>query len=122
MLNACTRLDSVVGNVETYIYGTLPSQVPIWKMVHESTAELVSEISGSWRTSVIGVVKAKTKKILRKLFLLLFPSCRERMMLFALLDHSKRFYEGGLHFGPHISDDYFAIAPPETPIRLRSSL
>ena len=85
------RLDSGVGNVETYIYGTLPSQVPIWKMVDESTAELVSEISGSWRTSVIGVVKAKTKRILRKLLLLLFPSCRERMMVFALLDHSKRF-------------------------------
>ena len=82
-LNACTRLDSVVVNVESY-YGTLPIQVPIWKMVHESTAELVSEISGSWRTSVIGVVKAKTKIMLGELFLLLSPSCRERMMLFAL--------------------------------------
>ena len=31
LLNACTRLDSVVGvlNVESYNYGTLLSQVPI---------------------------------------------------------------------------------------------
>ena len=46
-------------NVESYNYGTLPRQVPIiWKMEHESTAEinsLLTEISGIWRTSVIGV-------------------------------------------------------------------
>ena len=191
-------------------------------MVHESTAQLVSEISGSWRTSVIGVVKARTKIMLGNVFLLLFPSCRERMVMLALLfsffffhltysrwtslpsclwsqrifpsppgsrftiflsrckfstlttrqpmvefylltfprfplrkkehksyfgknrthdfrtsrcaayllDHSgdeyyltpNVFYAGSLHFGPHISDDYFTIAPPETAIRLRSSL
>ena len=52
-------------NVEPYNYGTLPSQVPaIWKMEHESTAEtnslLLTENSGSWRTSVIGLVQVKT--------------------------------------------------------------
>ena len=40
------------------------------------------------------------------------------MVLFALLVHSKRC----LHFGLHISDDYFAITAPETPISLMFSL
>ena len=44
-------------NVESYNYGTLPSQVPTRKMEHESTAKinslLVAKISGSWRTSAI---------------------------------------------------------------------
>ena len=31
-------------------------------------------------------------------------------------------YESCLHFGPHISDDYFAITPPETSISLRPGL
>ena len=63
LLNACARLDSVVGvlNVESYNYGSLPNQVPIWKMEHESTAEtksfLSTEISGSWRALVIGLVE-----------------------------------------------------------------
>ena len=66
-------LDSVVGalNVESYNHGTLPSQVPIRKMDHESTAKITSlltEISGLWRTSVIGVVEVKMKIILEKLF------------------------------------------------------
>ena len=41
MLNACIRLDSVVGvlNVESYKYGTLPSQIPIWKVEYISTAK-----------------------------------------------------------------------------------
>ena len=38
-------------NVESYNYGNLPSQVPMWKMEHESKVELSSlfltEISGS---------------------------------------------------------------------------
>ena len=38
-------------NVESYSYGTLPSQVPIREMEHESTVEisslLLTEISGS---------------------------------------------------------------------------
>ena len=80
-------------NVESYNYGTLPSQVPIWQIEHESTAEinswLLTEISGSWRTSVIGVVEVKTKIILGKLFYLSLPSCRQRIMLFALLVHAK---------------------------------
>ena len=51
------------------------------KMEHESTVEinslLLTEISGSWRASVIGVVKVKTKIILGELFLLLLSSCRQ---------------------------------------------
>ena len=109
-------------NVESYNYGTLPSQIPIWKMEHESTAEinslLLTEISESWRTSVIGVVEVKIKMTLGKMFLLSLPSCGQRMMWFALQVHSK----SCLRFGLHISDDYFAIKPPETPISLRSSL
>ena len=76
-------------NVESYNYGALLSQVPIWKMGHESTAEINSslstEILGSWRTSVIGVVEVKTKPVLGKLFLLSLPGCRQRMVLFAQL-------------------------------------
>ena len=60
---------------------------------NESTAEinslLLTEISGLWKTSVIGVVEVKTKIIFWELFLLSLPSCRQRMMLFALLVHSK---------------------------------
>ena len=62
-----TRLDSVVGvlNAKSYNYGTLPSQVPIGKMEHESTAKinspLLSEIEWPWRTSVIGVVEVGQK-------------------------------------------------------------
>ena len=59
-------------NVESYKFGTLPSQVPIWEMEHESTAEINSllstEIPGSWRASIVEVVKVKTKIILGKLF------------------------------------------------------
>ena len=71
LLNACTRLDSVVGvlNVKSYNYGTLPTQVPIRKTGHESIMKInllvVTEISGSWRTSVIGVIRVgevQTKK------------------------------------------------------------
>ena len=62
-------------------------------MEHESTAGInslvLTEISESWRTSVIGVVEVKAKIILGKLFLLSLPSCRQRMMLFALRVHSK---------------------------------
>ena len=81
-------------NVESYNYGTLPSQVPIiWKMEDESAAEINSllstEISGSLRTSLIGVVEVKTKKIKEVFFLLSLQSCRQRMMSFALLVHSK---------------------------------
>ena len=53
LLNACTRVDSVVGmsNGKSYNCGTLPSQVPVWKMEQESKAEinslLLTEISGS---------------------------------------------------------------------------
>ena len=58
-------------------------------MEHESTAEidslLLTEILGSWRTSVIRVEEMQTKIILETLFLLSSPSCRQRMMLFALL-------------------------------------
>ena len=81
-----TRLDSVMGvlNVESYNYSTLPSQVPISKMEHESIAEtnslLSTEISGSWRTSVIRVAVVKTEIILGDLFLLSLPSCRQRML------------------------------------------
>ena len=42
----------------------------------------------------------------------------ERTVLLRLVVYSKRC----LHIGLHISDGYFAIAPPETPISLRSSL
>ena len=52
-------------NVESYNYGTLPSQFPIRSMEHESTAKtnsmLVTEILGSWRISVIGVVRPTLK-------------------------------------------------------------
>ena len=62
-------------------------------MEHESTAKinslLVIKILGSWKTSVIGVVEVKTNKKIGILFLLSLPSCRQRMMLFALLAHSK---------------------------------
>ena len=65
-----------------YQYGRL-------NMEYESTAEIMSlsltEISRSWRTSVIGVVEVQPKIILGKLFLLPLPSCRQRMMSFALL-------------------------------------
>ena len=60
LLNVCTRLDSVVGalNVESYSYGTLLSQVPIWKMEHESTTEidslLLTEISGHGEVQLLG--------------------------------------------------------------------
>ena len=64
-----------------------------WKMEHENTAEinslLLTEISGSWRTPIIGMVEIKTQIILGKLFLSPLPSCRQRMVLFALLVHSK---------------------------------
>ena len=114
-------------NVEFFSYGTLQSQVPIGKMEHESTAKinslLVNEILGPWRTSAIGVVKVKTKIILGNLLLLCsLPSCRQRMVLFTLLVHSKNCLQNCLHVGLHISDVYFAIAPPKTPISLRSSL
>ena len=60
---------------------------------NESTAEINSllliEIPESRRTSFIGVVEVKTKMTLGKLFLLSLPSCRQRMMLFALLVHYK---------------------------------
>ena len=40
-MNACTRLDSVVGvlNVGSYNCSNLPSQVPSCNMEYESTAE-----------------------------------------------------------------------------------
>ena len=53
LLNACTRLDSVerLSNGKSYNCSTLPSQVSVWKMEHESTAKLnsllLTEISGS---------------------------------------------------------------------------
>ena len=71
-MNACSRLDSVGGvlNVESYNYGTLPSQVPIWQMEHGSTAEmhllLFTESLELWRSSFIGVVEVNTKINLEK--------------------------------------------------------
>ena len=54
--NDCSRLDSLVGvsNVNYYNCDTLPSQVPVRKTEHESTAKInllldiivVTEISG----------------------------------------------------------------------------
>ena len=73
-MNTCTRLDSVVGvlNVDSYYHDTLPSQVPIWKMEHESTAEmnslLLAEISGPLGTSIIGVGgRSKNKNNFREI-------------------------------------------------------
>ena len=49
-------------------------------MEHESTVEinslLLPKISGSWRTSVFGVVEIETKIVPGKLFLLSLQSCR----------------------------------------------
>ena len=44
LLNACTRLDNIMGvlNSESYNCGTLPSQIPVWKTEHEITAEINS--------------------------------------------------------------------------------
>ena len=42
----------------------------------------------------------------------------DQMVLLRLVVHSK----SCLHIKFHISDDYFAIASPETPINLRSTL
>ena len=54
-------------------------------------------------TSVLGVVEVKTKAILGKLSLLSLPSCRQRIMLFALLVPFKscprKFY---LLWAPHL--------------------
>ena len=51
-MNACTRLDSVVGasNFKSYNCDTLPNQVPVRKMEHKSTAEINSLLldSGYW--------------------------------------------------------------------------
>ena len=65
-MNACIRLDSVVGvlNVESYNYATLPSQVPIRKMEYGSTAKNIFVVARYWYlkfqghenlTAVIGV-------------------------------------------------------------------
>ena len=63
MFNACTiiRLDSVVRVLNGKFIcncGTLPSQVPVWKVEHESTAEinslLLTEISGSEELRLLG--------------------------------------------------------------------
>ena len=83
---------------------------------------LLTEISGSWRTSVIKSVKVKTRIFLGKLFSSSLPSCRQRVMLFALLVYSKRWLQTLSPLWNHVSDDYFAIVPPETPTGLRSSL
>ena len=63
------------------------------------------------KTSVVEVMKVKRKLFLVKLFVISLQSCRQRMMLFPILVHSK----SCLHFGLHISDDYFAVAPPDKP-------
>ena len=74
-MNAYTRLDWIVGvlNVNSYNYGTLPTESSInMEDGNESTAEinslLLTEISGPWRTLVIGVVEVKTKIFLGNCF------------------------------------------------------
>ena len=56
MLNACTRLDSVVGvsNVKSYHCDTLPCQVPVRKMRHESTEEINYLLLDSVVTEMLG--------------------------------------------------------------------
>ena len=65
----------------------------IWQMEHESKAEvnslLSTEMLGSWRTSVIGVVKGKTEKKWKLVFVIVTKLSAERMMLFVLLVHSR---------------------------------
>ena len=85
----------------------MPTELPGSTGRNMDTAEinsvLLTEISGSWRTSVNGVEEVKTKLILRKLFSLSIPSCRQRMILFALTAHSKSCLQTfSPHWAPHL--------------------
>ena len=64
----------------------------------------------------MGSQRKDINSLLRSIITFVFVS--ERTVLLRLVVHSK----GCFHIGLHISDDYFAITPPETSISLRSSL
>ena len=129
-MNSCTRLDSVVGvsNIKSYSCDTLPSQVPVRKMEHESTVETSSLLldTSNLNFRVMRTYRGYCSEVI-------FVSILERMLLFRLVAHyafdSTLGFTVDSTFGTSFdqqfdsdSDAYFGITPPETPISLRSSL